>query len=241
MILAVVPARAGSARLPLKNRLEIEPGLSLVQHAIDCARYSGLVDDVIVSTDDQELTYRGARGCDRPANIAGPTADISDAIKHALGRAESITGRRYDYVVTLQPAVLARSPLIVRKIIERCAHGPVRGAVTAARTVPWQWAVGPQMATNSWSPGPYPRSQDSAHHLAEINAVQLASRDIVMSGSRWGLPLVLVELPPWASALDIDTPEDMAAARDLWPWAKTRLETWDPIFHPCAAVNGTSS
>jgi CMP-N-acetylneuraminic acid synthetase len=241
MILAVIPARAGSQRLPRKNLLEIEPGLSLVQHAIDCARHSGLVADVCVSSDDAELPYRGALRVHRPIRSAGPTADIADAVKHALERAEEMTDRQYDFVLTLQPAVLARSPLIVRRIIERCAHTPMHGAITAARTVPWQWTVDSLGARNGWSPNAYPRSQDSRHHLAEINAVQLASRDMVLAGKRWGAPLTLVELPPWCAALDIDTPEDMAAARDLWPWARTRLETWEPVFHPCASVNGSAA
>lgn len=240
MILAIVPARMGSARMPRKNLCEIEPGLNLVQQAVDCARHSGLVDRIAISSDEDIFAAGRVAYVERPAHLSGPHADISDAVEHATRSLEESDKCRFDYVVTLQPAVVARSPLILRRLLEVVTSERLHGGLTMAYTHRWIWQAQGRRAMNDWWPGAYPRSQDSARRLVEINAVQIASRDVVMRKERWGVPLAIMELPAWAAALDIDTPEDLAAARDLWPWAKTRLETWTgPILtvdevRPCA-------
>jgi CMP-N,N'-diacetyllegionaminic acid synthase len=236
-VLAVIPARMGSARLPRKNLLEIEPGLSLVQQAIDCATGSGLVDQVIVSTDETTLPIRNAHIRVRPAEICGPTADIADAIYDAWNYEQG----RHDWIVTLQPAVLARSPLIVRAMIAECMASQC-SAITMAHTVPWIWQHTDEMTGEAYLPwlhdGTYPRSQDSPEHFAEVNAVTVAPARAVANRCRWSLPLKIASLPAWTIALDIDNPGDMATARGLWPWAKRELETWTPRFHRVDALTG---
>lgn len=245
-VLAVIPARMGSARLPRKNLLEIEPGLSLVQQAIDCATGSGLVDEVIVSTDETWLPIRNAGIRVRPDELCGPTADIAAAVADAWRYA----GEKHDWVVILQPAVLARSPLIVRKMIDYCigANRPCTrepmSAITMAHTVPWHWRTrelffSQLCAQVPWlKDGHYPRSQDSAACWAEVNAVTITPRAAVERGCRWSLPLAIASLPAWTIALDIDEPGDLATARGLWPWARRELETWRPEFHEIYSIDG---
>lgn len=233
---AIIPARAGSKRLPRKNALHIEAGVSLVQQAIDCAYGSGVIDRIFVLTDDPALRFERAELIAEPTCDAHDLADISTAVAHAVERIERGIGA-IQYVVTMQPAVLARSALIVRQVVQAVVREDAGGAVTAARTVPWQWQVNGGAARNGFYPGPYPRSQHSHPHLAEVNAVQVATRAAVAAGQRWALPLLLAELPPWAVSLDIDEPADLAAARELWPWAKPRLETWEPIIHRADSIN----
>jgi hypothetical protein len=69
------------------------------------------------------------------------------------------------------------------------------------------------------------------HVMCEINAVQVTRREDAMSGKRWSSPLSIYELPPWAQALDIDTEEDLAHARELAPDMLYMLESWSgPIY-----------
>ena len=226
-VIAVIPARMGSARMPRKNLCEIEPGLTLLQQAIDCALHSGVIDEIAVSTDLEDADWEGtALWIKRPDYLCGPTSDISESVAYTLKQVEHLNGKHYDYIVTLQPAVIARSPLIVRDLVNAVCLGGNTAGITMAKTHRWTWDVKESTATNDWFPGPYPRSQDSAPRLVEINAVQVARRDVVLKNKRWDVPMVILELPSWCAALDIDTPEDLATARDLWPWARPRLETW---------------
>lgn len=230
-VLAVIPARMGSTRLPWKNRLEIEPGISLAQHAVDCARGSGVCSRIVVSTDaPADLPIRDAIINRRPADLSGGSADIAAVVRHELVNAETADGC-FDYVVTLQPAVLARSPLIVRRLVEAVAEHRANGGLTMCPVHPWVWTERAFGVTAPWLPGPYPRSQDCGAMWQEINAVQVSSARVVRDGGRWSEPLVILDLPIWAAALDVDTPADMATARDLWPWARSRLETWMGATH----------
>jgi N-acylneuraminate cytidylyltransferase len=52
--LAIIPARGGSKRIPRKN---IKPFLDkpIIAYSIEAALKSGLFDEVMVSTDDEEI------------------------------------------------------------------------------------------------------------------------------------------------------------------------------------------
>jgi pseudaminic acid cytidylyltransferase len=87
-VLAIIPARGGSKRLPRKNILPLA-GKPLIAWTIEAALESCIFDDVIVSTDDDEIaevsSSFGARvPFIRPGHLANDTASSVDVIKHAL-------------------------------------------------------------------------------------------------------------------------------------------------------------
>lgn len=53
-ILAVIPARGGSRRIPNKN-MKLFHGKPIIQYSIDTAMASDIFDEIIVSTDSQEI------------------------------------------------------------------------------------------------------------------------------------------------------------------------------------------
>ncbi len=232
-VLAIIPARFGSKRLHMKNQKEIEYGITLVQQAINCAMGSGMVCEIIVLTDNPNFHFDCARHMTEPEELAGDHVDIATAVAYAVGE----ISEKYDHIMTLQPAVVARSPLIVRRMVQEIRNTGALGAVTAARTVPWQWTISEKKAINAWYPDRYPRSQDSKKHLCEINSVQITTRAIALDHKRWELPLIMAELPPWAASLDIDDEDDLRTACMMWPWAKPRLDLWDPPMHLIETIN----
>lgn len=52
--ICIIPARAGSKRLPGKNFKELD-GKTVLEHAVNIACFSLLFDDVIISTDDKDI------------------------------------------------------------------------------------------------------------------------------------------------------------------------------------------
>ena len=52
--LAIIPARGGSKRIPRKN-IKNFAGQPIIKYSIDVAINSGCFDEVMVSTDDQEI------------------------------------------------------------------------------------------------------------------------------------------------------------------------------------------
>ena len=71
---AIIPARCGSRRLPGKNIKELA-GKPLVAYTIEAAMESGIIDSIVVSTDDEIIIAvseeHGASHIKRPAKILG--------------------------------------------------------------------------------------------------------------------------------------------------------------------------
>tara|TARA_R100001129_G_scaffold179391_1_gene156154 strand:+ start:4779 stop:5468 length:690 start_codon:yes stop_codon:yes gene_type:complete len=88
MNIAIIPARGGSKRIPRKN---IKPfcGKPMIAWTIEAAEASGCFDNIIVSTDDDEIATV-ARACGasvpfkRPDNLSGDHTGTIPVIKHAI-------------------------------------------------------------------------------------------------------------------------------------------------------------
>jgi len=88
MKLAVIPARGGSKRIPHKN---IKPfcGKPMIAWSIEAALSSGCFDEVVVSTDDDEIAavakaYGAIVPFKRPAKLADDYTPTIPVIKHAI-------------------------------------------------------------------------------------------------------------------------------------------------------------
>lgn len=85
-IVAVIPARGGSKRLPRKN---IEPlyGKPLLVWSIEACLQSRHIDGVFVSSDDDDILkiaeQSGAGRIERPADLADDATPKIEAIRHA--------------------------------------------------------------------------------------------------------------------------------------------------------------
>lgn len=118
-LIAVIPARGGSKRLPGKN---IRPlgGRPLIAWTIDVARASGCFERVVVSTDDL-LIAEVARnaGADvpwlRPVELATDTAVVADAVVELLQRLKSEGQVEPTGVALLQPTSPFRSIQTIRR------------------------------------------------------------------------------------------------------------------------------
>lgn len=116
-VLALIPARGGSRRLPGKNLLEL-CGEPITVWSIKAAQQSKYVDRIVVSTDSDEIAeVARAAGADvpfmRPNYLASDTASSLDVVKHALNELNQ-KGQCYEFIVLLQPT----SPLRTSKHID---------------------------------------------------------------------------------------------------------------------------
>lgn len=107
-VLALIPARGGSKRLPLKNIRPIA-GKPLLCWSIDAARDCEFIDHVVVST-DCPTTALVARGydcavLDRPAAISGDGVPTEAAVAHAAALFP-----KFALIVVLQPTSPLRAP-----------------------------------------------------------------------------------------------------------------------------------
>jgi N-acylneuraminate cytidylyltransferase len=110
MNLAIIPARGGSKGIPRKN-LRLLNDKPLIVYSIEQALNSGVIDRVLVSTDDVEISQvawgAGAEVIPRPSEISGDKAPSELALLHCLDFLRRTGGVDPDLVVFLQ----ATSPL----------------------------------------------------------------------------------------------------------------------------------
>lgn len=110
-ILVVIPARGGSKGIPRKN-LRSLAGRPLIYYSIRNAHSSRFDLNIYVSSEDEEIlsisAKFGAKVLMRDAHDAEDAVTLDPVIFNALKRAETIEGKSYDFVVTLQPT----SPLV---------------------------------------------------------------------------------------------------------------------------------
>jgi N-acylneuraminate cytidylyltransferase len=91
--LAVIPARGSSKRIPRKN-IKMFCGKPMIQWSIDAALHSGCFDQVVVSTDDEEIAHVARQGGAqvpflRPAALSDDHTGTTAVIAHAIDWFES--------------------------------------------------------------------------------------------------------------------------------------------------------
>ncbi len=117
-IIALIPARSGSKRVPGKN---IHPlaGHPLIAYSISAAKQSGIFSSVFVSTDSEEYAeisrkYDAEVPFLRPADISGDLSLDIEWIDFTLHKLKEM-GREYDCFSILRP----NSPFQLATTIQR--------------------------------------------------------------------------------------------------------------------------
>lgn len=102
-IVAIIPARGGSKRIPRKNIVDF-CGKPLIAWTIEAAQKAGVFDAIVVSTDDEEIASISKEyGAEVPFLRDKKSDDfspVSEAIIRTLGQLEAI-GQTFDLVVQL--------------------------------------------------------------------------------------------------------------------------------------------
>lgn len=115
--IAIIPARGGSKRIPRKN-LRSFCGKPIISYSIVAAIQSGLFDDVVVSTDDQEIAETailyGAsvpffRSPENSNDFAGTAAVLIEVLQNLQG-----VNRDYERFCCIYPT----APFVTTQILQ---------------------------------------------------------------------------------------------------------------------------
>jgi len=220
--LCVIPARGGSKRIPSKNIYDYF-GKPMIAWAIDAALAANIFDDVIVSTDDEQIAQisksYGAKVPFLRNNYADDLSPVSQATIDCLNIYENITNRKYGMTVQLMPNCPNRRAkdilYVVTKHIEN-QHNFTISSTNYSFLNPW-WAR--RKVDASWIPL-FPseiekRSQDLPELQCPNGAIWVAnSNNLKASGTFYGPDYQLVEIP-LSSGVDIDDYGDLTLAKQL--------------------------
>jgi CMP-N,N'-diacetyllegionaminic acid synthase len=134
---ALIPARAGSQRVPGKNVRELA-GHPLIAYSIAAARLAEVFDAIVVSTDSEEVAAVAERyGAEvpslRPEEMATSTSPDIEWVRHVIAKLSS-NGRDFEVFSILRPTSPFRGPETIRRAFEQLvALGDKTDSVRAVR------------------------------------------------------------------------------------------------------------
>ncbi len=105
-MIAIIPARGGSKRIPRKNILPFA-GRPLISYSIEAALGAGIFDEVMVSTDDREIAdtageYGASVPFFRSGEASGDMATTNDVLLEVLSEYEK-RGKTFDAACCIYP------------------------------------------------------------------------------------------------------------------------------------------
>lgn len=217
-VLGVICARGGSKGLPGKN---VRPlgGKPLIAWSVAAARQSGLLDRVVVSTDDDAIAEAArTAGADvpfrRPAELSDDGANLVDVVLHAV----DTLAEDFRYVVLLQATSPFRSGADIDACLDLCRRtdAPSANSVCVAEQSPyWMFTQTPDGRLELLIPRERMgfRRQDLPTVYAPNGAVYACQVDWLRRERTFWLPgVTLGHLMPPERSVDIDTALDFHVA-----------------------------
>jgi N-acylneuraminate cytidylyltransferase len=226
--IAVIPARGGSKRIPRKN-IRSFCGKPIIAYSIAAARESALFDQIIVSTDDEEIAAV-ARACGattpfiRPKEIADDFTGTNAVVKHAIGW---FAEQRTDIAHVC--CIYATAPLIESRFI-REGYERLIGSDAAFAFSITHYAFPIQRAVRLTSGGRvdalYPE-----HRMTRSQDLELAYHDA--GQFYWGIARAFLDDVPVFSPRSIGVVLPRVLVQDI-----DTQEDWDQAEYMFRAVKG---
>jgi len=219
-LLAIIPARKGSRRIPGKNGRPLG-GKPLVLWTIEAAAGCSRLDRILLSTDAPEIASLGRdAGIEvpfmRPSSLATDAAKTVDVVRHAVDFVEG-PGLKVSSVVTLQPTSPLRSTADIDAAIDLHLQDPTRSVVSVspAHPPPNLWMSIERDTLVPFS-GSWPKAGDRKGHEAYAlnGAIFVTPRKVLDTGDLVGSrprPYIM----PREKSIDIDDELDWRIAEAL--------------------------
>ena len=224
-ILAVIPARGGSKRLPGKNIMDFY-GKPMITWTIEAAIKTGIFDDILVSTDDEETAkIAKSAGAQVPFLRDQAFDDISPvslATMAATKQMQEWSGKDYSIIVQL----MANCPLrgansIVGQINnfkQKKDKESVLSGFSYGMTNPW-WAhkIESDGSVSKMFPNEINmRSQDLPKLVCPTGATWVSSRENLEKYKTFYSPGYSFFELNWMEGIDIDDRSDYELARAVY-------------------------
>jgi CMP-N,N'-diacetyllegionaminic acid synthase len=200
-VLGVIPARLGSQRLPRKNLIDLG-GKPLIHWTIEAAVESAAFDDLVVSTDSDDIAqavdHLPVRVVKRPTNLAENVTPMLPVVQHAAAKSTA------DVVVLLQPTSPFRTAediALALELLERTGGDAVI-------------SVGAPEPDFCFERGHALRLRPARNIVVANGALYLITKDHLKVGD-WYNGLTYAYEMPADRSIDIDTEMDLTIARAM--------------------------
>ena len=208
-ILAIIPARAGSKGIPNKN-IRIIGGHPLIYYAIDNAKNSTYITDIVVSTDSPEVQIiakqMGVAVKWRKKELCGDAVTLDSVI------ADAVPDEKWDYIITMQPTSPTLRPKTLDKAIAYAIENDLDTLISAINAPHLSWIeIDGKKVPN------YKERLNRQYlppYYLETGAFVISKASVVTPKTRIGKIVDVFEVP-------LDESQDIDTFDDLWSVAAT--------------------
>ncbi len=235
-VVALIPARSGSKRVPDKN-VRVLAGHPLLAYSIQAALQSGIFAAIIVSTDSEQYaamarSYGAEAPFLRPAAMAQDLSPDIEGVTHALTELR-LQGREFDCFSILRPTSPFRLPGTIRRAwgcflsdpavdsvraVEKCHEHPGKMWVLRGNRMTPLLPLGPQELP--WHSSPY---QALPEVYVQNASLEIAWTRVVFDGHTIAGETVMPFLTEGYEGFDVNQPYDWAYAEELVRTGQARL------------------
>jgi len=215
---AIIPARGGSKRFPGKN-IALFCGQPIIAYTIQSASSSGCFDNIVVSTDDDEVEdivrHYGADVDRRPAALAVDEAKVQDVCLEFLKR-QRIEGNTWDVMCCLYATAALQTADDIRGVISLIKPGSCEFAMGVSQTDRYVHQAliptGQGYLKPKWPEMVEQKAQESdSYWFSNGTTYAVWIRSFEEGGSFYG-PSLKGYFMPREHAVDIDTLADLRLA-----------------------------
>lgn len=220
-ILAVIPARLGSKRLPEKN-IKMLNGKPLLAYTIDAIKKSQYIDRFVVSTEDTNIAQIaqscGAEIINRPKELASDESPTDDVIINVLEQLQKKEQYIPDIIILLQPT----SPLRTTEDIDTAiktfldSSGESLVSVTEYDHTPyWAFRIEKGVLKPEFTKDSLKRSQDLPKLYRPNGSIFISRVQTFLEYRSFYTKQILSFIMPRERSIDIDDEFDFSIAEFL--------------------------
>jgi len=222
-IVAIIPARGGSKRIPKKN-IRLFAGKPIIAYSIRAAKETGIFDRIIVTTDSEEIAeiareYGAETPFLRPEELADDHTESGPVLVHALDFLFN-SGYPVEYFCCIYPTAPFVRPEYIKKGFELLVQRKV-SSVFSVTTFPFP--IFRSLKINEeghlemfWPEHELTRSQDLPEAYHDAGQFYWLESKKFLSSQRVYTPDALPIILPRYLVQDIDTPEDWETAERMF-------------------------
>ena len=212
MFNVIIPARAGSKRLPGKNMMEL-CGKPLIYYTISAALEASYVDEILVSTDDPEIIcfvekLRNIKLFKRGGETGSDNASSFDVISecaHVFSKSLQI--------IYLQPTSPLRTTEDINNACKMAVSGnPVVSVTEQEHPSAWIFSDDVKLSNCTIQRITTKRSQDHKKEFRLNGAIYISALEDIKKYKSHLTPGALLYHMPHVRSVDIDTFEDFRYA-----------------------------
>ena len=226
-LLAIVPARGESRGVPRKNMRTLA-GKPLIAHTLDALREAGIAERLVLSSEAPEILrwaeLHGYETHRRPAELAAPDSTVSE-VAAALADELEWTGD----VGVFQPTSPFQSSATLRAAVERFSASSAESLSACVREPHLFWIDSSDDLSQARPLFDERVNRQYATHpvVRETGGIQLVHAAALRGGRQLVTDRHELFEVPFDEGLDIDTNEDLIAAR-------SRMARGTVVFRICA-------